>query len=75
MLFAQIADTVVVRPNGQTPENMCNAATKAWDKVSYILNDDQEVSGPQQSVSSSCVLQVLPLSCQACTTVHVHKVS
>jgi hypothetical protein len=40
---AQIADTLVVKPGGAAAENLCNTATKLWDKVSYILNDDQEV--------------------------------
>lgn len=40
---AQIADTVVVKPGGAPPENLCGAAAKAWDKVSYTLNDEQEV--------------------------------
>jgi hypothetical protein len=33
----------VVKPGGAAPENLCGVATKLWDKVSYILNDDQEV--------------------------------
>eukprot|EP00775_Hariotina_reticulata_P011875 gene11875-12019_t len=41
----QIADTVVVKPGGASAENLCTAATKAWDKVSYTLNDEQEEDG------------------------------
>lgn len=38
----QVADTVVVKPGGAPPENMCTQAAKSWDKVSYTLNDDDE---------------------------------
>jgi hypothetical protein len=41
----QISDTVVVKPSGAPVENMCSQATKAWDRVSYII-DEQEVSHP-----------------------------
>jgi hypothetical protein len=42
LLLPQISDTVVVKPGGATAENMCLQATKSWDKVSYVI-EDQEV--------------------------------
>jgi hypothetical protein len=48
----QISDTVVVKAGGAPVENMCSQATKAWDRVSYII-DEQEVS-PN---SSMCVVR------------------
>lgn len=38
----QISDTVVVKGSGSVAENMCSQATKAWDRVSYVI-EDQEV--------------------------------
>lgn len=38
----QVADTVVVKPGAEPAENMCTQAAKSWDKVSYILNDDED---------------------------------
>lgn len=42
LLLLQISDTVVVKPGGAAAENMCLQATKSWDKVSYVI-EDQEV--------------------------------
>ncbi|KAF6251518.1 global transcription factor [Scenedesmus sp. NREL 46B-D3] len=54
----QVADTLVVKPSGAAPENLCGAATKLWDKVSYILNDDQEDDVPDvlEEVSNGNVM-------------------
>lgn len=38
----QIADTVVVARGGGPPDNLCSSAPKAWDRVSYTLNDDED---------------------------------
>lgn len=54
ILALQIADTLVVKPGGAAPENLCGVATKLWDKVSYILNDDQEVRGGCFTVCVPC---------------------
>ncbi|WIA33317.1 hypothetical protein OEZ86_006455 [Tetradesmus obliquus] len=55
----QIADTLVVKPGGAAPENLCGVATKLWDKVSYILNDDQEDDTPDalEEVTNGNVMQ------------------
>lgn len=33
---------MVIKPGGAPPENMCSQATKLWDRVSYVI-DEQEV--------------------------------
>ncbi|KAL6771432.1 hypothetical protein ACKKBG_A26355 [Auxenochlorella protothecoides x Auxenochlorella symbiontica] len=37
-----LADTVVVRGGGQSPEVATIAASKDWEEVAYFLNDDEE---------------------------------
>lgn len=49
----QISDTVVVKPGGAAADNMCSQATKAWDRVSYVI-EDQEVGGREEPLSASC---------------------
>jgi hypothetical protein len=66
----QIADTVVVKPGGAAPENLCGAATKLWDKVSYILNDDQEV-GCRCCSLLACLLEQYHVSASVHSSEHL----
>lgn len=38
---------MVIKPGGAPAENMCSQATKLWDRVSYVI-DEQEVGDNEE---------------------------
>jgi hypothetical protein len=53
----QISDTVVVKPGGHPAENMCAQATKSWDRVSYVIEEQEVSSSPLQDTQLWVVRQ------------------
>ena len=44
VVVAQVADTVLVVPGGGPAQVLTNQAEKAWDKISYTLDQQESVS-------------------------------